>query len=62
MTATLNVKTRHGLGLRAETAADLMTPNPISVEANAFVAEAVALLIDRGISAARQCRPAYWRA
>ena len=52
MTATLNVKARHGLVLRAETAADLMTPNPISVEANAFVGEAIALLIDRGISAA----------
>ena len=52
MTATLNLKARHGLGLRAETAADLMTPNPISVEADAFVGEAIALLIDRGISAA----------
>jgi CBS domain-containing protein len=52
MTSTLNVKARPRLSLRAETAADLMTPNPVSVEANAFVGEAVALLIDRGISAA----------
>jgi CBS domain-containing protein len=52
MTGTLNVKTRHRLSLRAETAADLMTPNPISVEADALVGEAIALLIDRGISAA----------
>jgi CBS domain-containing protein len=52
MTGTLNVNTRHGLALRAETAEDLMTPNPISVEADALVGEAIALLIDRGISAA----------
>jgi CBS domain-containing protein len=52
MTATVNVKARHGLALRADTAADLMTPNPISVEADALVGEAIALLIDRGISAA----------
>ena len=52
MNATLKVKTRHGLVLRAETAAELMTPNPVSVEANAFIGEAIALLIDRGISAA----------
>ena len=47
---TLEIQTP--LVLRAETASDLMTPNPISVEAEAFVGEAIALLIDRGISAA----------
>src|SRR6516225_9052155 len=52
MTSTLNVKARPRLSLRAETAADLMTPNPVSVEADALVGEAIALLIDRGISAA----------
>jgi CBS domain-containing protein len=40
------------LGLRAETAADLMTPNPVSIPANALVGEAITLLTDRGFSAA----------
>jgi CBS domain-containing protein len=52
MTDTLKVKNRPGMTLRAETAADLMTPNPVSLEANALVGEAIALLVDRGISAA----------
>jgi CBS domain-containing protein len=52
MTGTLKMKARHGLALRAETAADLMTPNPISLVANALIGEAIALLIDRCISAA----------
>src|SRR5438067_13699053 len=47
---TLEVQTP--LVLRAETASELMTPNPISLEAEAFIGEAIALLIDRGISAA----------
>jgi CBS domain-containing protein len=34
------------------TAAELMTPNPVSLEDNALVSEAVALLTDRGFSAA----------
>jgi CBS domain-containing protein len=38
--------------LRAATAAELMTPNPVSVRQTATVREAAALLIDRGISAA----------
>ena len=29
------------LGLRAETAAELMTPNPVSIPANALVGEAI---------------------
>jgi CBS domain-containing protein len=40
------------LGLRAETAAELMTPNPVSIPANALVGEAITLLTDRGFSAA----------
>jgi CBS domain-containing protein len=38
--------------LSAETAADLMTPNPVSIRDNATVSEAVACLTDKGISAA----------
>lgn len=38
--------------LAAETAADLMHENPISINENATVKEAAAILIDRGISAA----------
>jgi CBS-domain-containing membrane protein len=40
------------LSLRAGTAADLMTPNPVSIRDNATIAEAVALFTDKGISAA----------
>jgi CBS domain-containing protein len=40
------------LFLRAETAADLMTTNPISVCEDTYVSEAIRLLTDRGISAA----------
>jgi CBS domain-containing protein len=40
------------LVLRAETAADLMTTNPVSLCDDAFVSEAVRLLTERGISAA----------
>ncbi len=40
------------LSLRAETAAELMTPNPVSISEDASLREAVALLIDRGYSAA----------
>lgn len=40
------------LTLRANTAAELMSPNPISLEQDATVHEAVALLADRGYSAA----------
>jgi CBS domain-containing protein len=41
-----------GLILRAETAADLMTGNPVSIPANALVGEAIVLLTERGFSAA----------
>jgi CBS domain-containing protein len=40
------------LFLKAEKASDLMTPNPVSIRAQATVAEATALLTDRGFSAA----------
>jgi CBS domain-containing protein len=46
-------KTVHArLTLAAETAADLMSENPVSIRAEASVMEAVALLTDRGFSAA----------
>jgi CBS domain-containing protein len=40
------------LTLRAETAADFMTPSPISIRDDAVVREAVAFLTDKGFSAA----------
>ena len=43
---------RTGLHLAAHTAAELMTPNPVSIRAEATVPEAVALLTDKGLSAA----------
>jgi CBS domain-containing protein len=53
MTPTTNPgKPPPRLTLQAETAADLMSPNPVSVRDDATVPEAVALLTDRGISAA----------
>jgi CBS domain-containing protein len=50
MTETLTL--RGPLVLRAETAEDLMMPNPVSVREGATVREAMALLIDKGFSAA----------
>jgi CBS domain-containing protein len=38
--------------LRADTAADLMSPNPLSLRDDATLHEAVAFLVDRGISGA----------
>jgi CBS domain-containing protein len=38
--------------LRADTAADLMTPNPVSIGADAPVKEAIGFLTDKGYSAA----------
>jgi CBS domain-containing protein len=39
------------LTLAAVTAEDLMSPNPVSIPQDATVAEAIALLADRGLSA-----------
>jgi CBS domain-containing protein len=52
MSATAHPEAALLLCLGAETAADLMTPNPVSVRADASLREAVALLIDKGYSAA----------
>lgn len=52
MNRTAFADSRTHLMLDADTAADLMTPNPISLRADASVREAVALLIDKGFSAA----------
>jgi CBS domain-containing protein len=46
------VKAHGRLVLWADTAADLMTPNPLSISQNATVKEAVAFLTDKGFSAA----------
>lgn len=46
------VSRKNRLYLDAETAADLMMPNPISIEEDATVREAIAMLLDRGFSAA----------
>ncbi|MCS6852976.1 MAG: CBS domain-containing protein [Gemmataceae bacterium] len=52
MNKLLQIQVPPRVVLDAETAADLMTANPISIRSHATVREAVALLIDRGISAA----------
>lgn len=52
MTATLEPRTGQTLRLAAATAGDLMAANPISLRADANVHEALALLTDKGYSAA----------
>src|SRR5262249_21708562 len=52
MSTTLSATKATQLTLTAETAADLMTPNPVSIRDVATVREAVALLTDKGFSAA----------
>src|SRR5438309_10641078 len=52
MTDRLQTQTVPNLVLRAETAAELMTANPLSIRDTATVAEAVALLTDKGFSGA----------
>ena len=52
MTNVQELKANGALTLNAESAADLMTPNPLSIRQNATVKEAAAFLTDRGISAA----------
>jgi CBS domain-containing protein len=52
MTNALQTEASPRLCLWAETAADLMMSNPVSVRGDATVAEALTLLTDRGFSAA----------
>jgi len=52
MTTKTAVDNEPCLSLWATTAADLMTPNPVSIGESATVREAINLLTDRGISAA----------
>jgi len=52
MNDSLNVETPHAAVLAGKTAGDLMTPNPVSIEDTATVEEAIALLTDKGFSAA----------
>ena len=52
MNVSLQTETHGQLSLHAQTAADLMMPNPISVRASATIPEAIQLLTDKGYSAA----------
>ena len=52
MNSTVEIEYSSSPTLRAATAADLMTPNPVSIRDVATVAEAVALLTDHNFSAA----------
>ena len=50
MTALLTPPKAARIVLHADTAADLMTPNPVSVRQDATVPEVIALLTDRGFT------------
>src|SRR4051812_16938338 len=52
MVTTLNRPPTAGLSLRASTAEELMTENPISIRRDAGVREAIALMTDRGFTVA----------
>jgi len=52
MTSQPDLQAAGPLTLVAATAADLMTPKPVSISQNATVKEAIAFLSDRGFSAA----------
>jgi CBS domain-containing protein len=52
MNAATKFPVKNPLVLHAESAADLMTANPVSIRDDATVLEAVALLTDKGFSAA----------
>jgi CBS domain-containing protein len=52
MKHTLSLEATPRLTLQAETAAELMMPNPVSIRDIATVREAIALLTDKGFSAA----------
>lgn len=49
---TMQTEPRKPLILRAETAADLMSPNPLSIGEHATVGEAITLLVNKGFHAA----------
>src|SRR6516225_6625597 len=52
MKPSLQLTALERLTLCADTAAELMMPNPVSVRADATLREALALLVDRAFSAA----------
>jgi CBS domain-containing protein len=52
MKAAMMLEIEPRLALQAESAAELMTANPVSVREDATLKEALALLIDKGFSAA----------
>jgi predicted transcriptional regulator len=52
MTRTAEPRSAPILTLCAESAADLMKPSPVSIRDNATIAEAIAVLSDKGFSAA----------
>src|SRR5437667_487794 len=52
MTKSLQANPVPRLFLHAETAADLMMPNPVSIRADASVQDAIAMLTAKGFSAA----------
>lgn len=52
MNQSLKAEPSPGRSLDAQTAADLMTPNPVSIQDNATVQEAVDFLTGKGFSAA----------
>jgi CBS-domain-containing membrane protein len=52
MTSTISAGKMSRLTLHADTAAELMTPDPVSIRASATIPEAVKLLTDKGYSAA----------
>src|SRR5260370_38351104 len=52
MTPSPHPTTAARLTLDAKTAAEMMTPNPLSVRGDATMAEIIALLVDKGFGAA----------
>src|SRR5437868_6336191 len=52
MVTSVRAQAAPRLTLSADTAADLMMPNPVSIRGNATLREAVVLLTDKGFSAA----------
>src|SRR5437016_4635479 len=52
MNSTMMLEAGPRLALQADSAAELMTPNPVSVAEDATLREALTLFIDKGFSAA----------